>query len=163
MNGANTPDLGRYTAALEQVRYEGQLLWQIFNAFLLAHTVFLAFLLQAGFGSGKAMVSCRPGVFVAGIVGVILCVPWMATYLRSSAYYIFRMAQAREAEPVAWNIIKGQGEAFSAGRSPVIVGEEAYGLPWLGRALRTKRSVPLLIVVFFLSYLSVIVVSGPWW
>jgi len=150
-----------YTNALEQVRYEGQLLWQIFSAFLLAHTVFLAFLLQTAFGSGR-MNSYHPGVFLASVVGGLLCIPWAASYSRSSDYYTFRMAQAREAEPTGWNLLKGEGEQFSAGRS-VKIGTQTHRVSWLGRVLRTKRSVPLLIAFFALVYLGIFALSGPWW
>ncbi len=116
-----------YLTTLEHVRYEGQLLWQIFGAFLLAHTVFVAFLLQATFGSGQ-VAQYRLGTFIAGFSGLLLCIPWMASYLRSSAYYIFRMLQAREKEPSNWSLIKGKGENFSAGK-PVIVSGQTYRIP----------------------------------
>ncbi len=150
-----------YKTALEQVRYEGQLLWQIFNAFLLAHTVFVAFLLQATFGQ-QPIANSRPTVLVAGVIGLALCILWAATYLRSSAYYIFRMAQAREAEPPGWKLLKEAGEEFSSGRQ-VRIGANTYQATWLGRNLRTKRSVPLLIAVFAIIYLGIICISVPWW
>ena len=160
-----TGDLGksnceRYRAALGHVRYEGQLLWQIFGAFLLAHTVLLSFLLRSAFrseGSGY-----QPAVFIAGSLGLFLCLPWLATYLRSSKYYEFRMAQAREAEPKEWNIIAGEGEAFSAG-CQVRIGNKCYCICWLGRILRTKYSVPLLIGAFALAYTAVVILHGLGW
>lgn len=148
----------RYRTALEQVRYEGQLLWQIFGAFLLAQTVFLAFLLQTAFSKH----GYQPAVFFPGLLGLFLCLPWLASYLRSSDYYVFRMAQAKEVEPEGWNIIRGAGERFSGG-NPVEVGGKSYRVNWLGRALRTKRSVPALVLAFALAYAGLIVKCGPWW
>lgn len=151
---------GRYRIALEQVRYEGQLLWQIFGAFLLAHTVFLAFLLQSAFNGDSP--GYRLSVFFPGLLGLFLCLPWFASYLRSSDYYIFRMAQAKEAEPEDWNIIRGNGEVFSKGDS-VEIGGRFYRVNWLGRVLRTKRSVPALVLAFALAYAGLVVWRGPWW
>jgi len=150
-----------FTKALEQVRYEGQLLWQIFGAFLLPHSVFLAFILQNAF-NGDALTLSRPGVFIASVVGFLLCIPWVASYSRSSDYYIFRMAQARAAEPPGWDLLHGAGEKFSAGNS-VVIGGTHYRVKWLGRALRTKYSAPMLILIFALAYVAVAVISGPWW
>jgi hypothetical protein len=93
---------------------------------------------------------------------LLLCIPWIATYLRSSAYYRFRMAQAREAEPPDWRLLKGAGEEFSAGKK-VKVGANMYQLSWLARTLGRKWSVPTMIVLFVLVYLSVVFTSGPWW
>jgi len=150
----------RYRAALEHVRYEGQLLWQIFHAFLLAHTVFLSFLLNSAFRSESS--GYQPAVFFPGLLGLFLCLPWFASYLRSSAYYKFRMAQAKETEPEDWNIIGGKGERFSRGL-PVTIGDECYRIHWLGRILRTKRSVPALILAFALAYAGLVIWCGPWW
>lgn len=151
----------KYQSVLEHVRYEGQLLWQIFGSFLLAHTVFLAFLLHSALGS-EQIVGYHPGPFFAALAGLLLCVPWAASYLRSSAYYIFRMAQAKEAEPPNWDIIRRTGEKFAAGKK-VTVGRKTYRIGWLARVLRTKRSVPLLIVVFVMIYLTLFILNGPWW
>jgi len=157
----DSDSIREYLTALEHVRYEGQLLWQIFGAFLVAHTVFLAFLLQATFG-GEQVVQYRLGTFIGGFIGFLLCIPWMASYFRSSAYYIFRMLQAREKEPSEWNLIKGKGEDFSAGKC-VTVSDETCQVPWIARLLPTKRSVPLLIIVFAVVYATVVIVSGPCW
>lgn len=150
-----------YLSALEHVRYEGQLLWQIFGAYLLAHTVFLAFLLHAIFAAGS-VVQWRIATFIAGVIGLLLCVPWMASYLRSSAYYVFRMAQARAKEPSGWNLIGGDGKDFAAGKRVTVDGE-SYQIPGIAQVLRTKRSVPLLVAVFAVVYLGVAVASAPWW
>ena len=128
--------LQKYQIAIETMRYEGQLLWQIFNAFLLAHTVFMAFLLQAAFNLQAG--SHNIGSFIAGVIGILLCIPWMATYQRSSEYYIFRMIQAREAEPDGWGFLKDKSEDFSAGKA-VQIGNSTYRVNWLARVLRTKR------------------------
>ena len=160
MNEDST-NIQEYLTALDQVKYEGQLLWHIFSSFLLTHTIFVAFLLHSSFGA-TTFFNYRIGSFVAGFVGLLLCLPWAGSYLRSSAYYIFRMAQAREKEPQNWDLIRNKGELFSAGEE-VNIGNEPYEISGLAKVLRTKRSVPLLIIVFAFVYLFVIIASGPWW
>lgn len=150
----------RYNAALEHVRYEGQLLWQIFGAFLLAHTIFLAFLLPSAAESARW--HSAPAVFWPCVVGLTLCVPWFATYFRSSAYYMFRMAQAAAAEPSGWNLLKGDGQRFSDGEEVVMIGEKPYRPNWIARHLRTRRSVPMMIWAFVVLYGFLAISSGPW-
>jgi len=158
----NTAELdhSKYTVALKILIQEGQLYWQTYGAFLLAHTVFLAFLLQS--------ISCspatvwRPGAFVAGILGFLLCIPWLAALLRSSANHTFRMAQAKSAEPHGWNLLKIDGENFAEGNS-VTINDQQYRIPWLPRILRTTFSAKTLIALFAVAYLIAVYLSGPWW
>ena len=158
MTAAQDPD-ERFTHALEQARYEGQLLWQIFGAFLLPHTVFVAFLLQSVFNNH--MPDYEPAVFFPGLLGAVLCLPWYASYSRSSDYYIFRMAQAKAVEPPDMGLIAGAGERFSDGEQ-VEVGGKPYRIKRLGRVLRTKKSVPVLILTFLGVYLALVIWRGPW-
>ena len=150
-----------YREALELVRYEGALMWQIFGAFLLAHTVFLAISLGTAL-DGSVLVSWRLGAFCAGLLGLLLCLPWWSSYRRSSSYYILRMAQAREKEPPNWDLIDGVGRRFSNGNC-VMVGGQCHKIRGAAKWLRTKRGVPALIISFVLAYAFVIAVSGPWW
>lgn len=150
-----------YREALEWVQYEGQLLWQIFGAFLLAHTVFLALALGTAL-EGEAFLEWRWGAFAAGIFGLLLCAPWWASCRRSSAYYVFRIAQAREKEPRDWELLRGVGERFSDGEC-VVIGEKHFQIRGSARWLRTRRGVPMLIVTFALAYAFIVAVSGPWW
>ena len=148
----------RYQIAVENMRYEGQLLWQISNAFLIVHTVFMAFLLQTTFSQNAKCQSY--GLFLAGLIGVLLCIPWMASYQRSSHYYIFRLFQAREVEPEGWDILKNKGEEFSSGQK-IRIGKSTCQINWLARVLRTKRSVPLLILTFASTYILIAIISWP--
>jgi hypothetical protein len=154
------PQRERYEAALQVVVYEGQLLWTVFGAFLLAHTVFLAVLLQ-GVGDAR-LPSNISGGFWPAVIGLFLCIPWITAYLYRSKWYNFRMAQARDAEPDGWNLVAGVAKEFADGHEVRIAGEwfQQRGLP---RALRTKQSAPLLVAVFAIGYITVLIVTGPWW
>jgi hypothetical protein len=153
---------GRYIQALEHVRYHGQTMWQIYSSFLVAHTIFLTVLLQSILG--MQINSDHPSgsylyVIYAGI-GLGLCILWRATYDRLQSYYIFRMAQAREAEPTGWNLIKGDGEKFSAGEEVIIKGKP-YRIKWFPRMLQTGPA-SWLIGCFDLAYLVIIFLDIGW-
>lgn len=152
-------NLELYQVAILQVRYEGQLLWQRFAAFLTPHTIFLAFVLHAF--SNRQFPAFNLWIFLAGILGFVLCIPWLAVYVRSSAYYTFRIAQAREVEPSEWQLLAGIAEKFSAGE-PVKV-RDNHRMPWLARKLRTERAGLVMIGIFLLVYFALVVVAGPWW
>ena len=157
---SSSPPNGYYEA-LELVKAAGSLLWQVFGAFLLAHTVLLAVSLGTALDGGK-LVDWRLGAFSAGLLGLLLCLPWWASYRRRSAYYILRMAQAREKEPIGWDLLDGIGKRFSEGE-PVMVAGECHQIKGTANWLRTKRGGPSLVIAFALAYVFVIVVSGPWW
>lgn len=110
-----------YNIAIQQVRYEGQVLWQRFSAFLWPHTIFLAFVLNSAAAHRFAVYS--PGVFWPSVIGLPLCLPWLAVYERSAAYYNFRIAQARAVEPPGWQLLGGTAQDFSAGTSVSVNGK----------------------------------------
>ncbi len=157
----SSPQLNGYQESLELVRYEGSLLWQIFGAFLLAHTVFLGFALSLAL-TEDALAQWQLGSFLLGLMGLLLCLPWWSCFRRNSIYYIFRMAQAREKEPVGWDLVAGKGKRLAEGEC-VQVGGECHQIRGVSRWLRTRRAVPLLIIAFALAYAFVVAASGPWW
>jgi hypothetical protein len=147
----------RYSFIVEELRYQGQILWQVFGTFLLVHTVFLAFLLQSAFGSIQ---SNKPslGIILTGIVGFVLCFLWVASMERSYGYFLFHMAKAREAEPSGWKLFVDDGEKFARGNK-VIIGKEPYRIPLFGRRLKTGSSVHLIIGIFAVVYLFIIFIQ----
>jgi len=151
----------RYSAALDLLGQERQLFWQTFSAFLLAHTVFMAFLLQAV--SRSDIPSWSPGLWLTSWLGFMLCGPWLAAQWRTSAYNDLRMAQAREAEPVPWKLLRDIGQAFAEGNR-VTIEERPFQLPRLIRRLRlrTTYSVMALIGLFAAMYVVIFILTGPW-
>lgn len=143
-----------YKAALEHTRYEGSLLWQIFGAFLLVHTIFMAFIFQAIEFEGER----QWGIIIAGVAGLLMCIPWSASYFRSSKYYELRMAQARQAEPEDWNLIREVGKDFSDGARVEIEGK-LYQNRLLGKVIKTKYSVGAIILIFLALYFSIVLIG----
>lgn len=153
-------NLDEFRIALETMRYEGGLLWQIFAAFLLIHTVFASFLLQTVLV--RELIDFYPSTFIASIVGLILCIPWWASYSRNAAHYRYHLARVRELEPDGWNLYRGLGQDFSAGKK-VKVGYEYYKLSWLAQKVKSGRMIPPVIATFTTIYFAIMIFNGPWW
>ena len=152
----------KYQTAIAQLRHDAQLSWQIFGSFLVAHSLFLAFLLHALVGQQQIVAPSIEVSFVA-LAGFLLGFLWLASHGRSSAYYHLRMAQAKYAEPSGRNLLKEDGENFSKGERVSIGGVPHPRMPYLSRVLSTRYSAPLLIKIFMLIYLIILIRYLPWW
>ncbi len=151
---ANEIEIAKYEAAANNEKYEAEMVWQTFSAFLLAQTIFLAFLLQSSFAK-ENMIKFDLGTNVAAIFGLLICVPWMISFYRSMAFLNLRSEQARLAEPESWNLLS------------VSVEERHYKIAkWIpnkvAKKLTTRCSVVLLIWFFVGIYLIIFFFSGPW-
>ncbi len=149
-----------FKIAHETMRYEGALLWQIFGAFLLIHTVFAGFLAQSEITASS--LEFRPGPFFGAVIGLSLCIPWWASYSRNAAHYRYHLARLRELEPEGWHLYGGDGHAFSSGRRVTVFGE-THELGWFAQRVRSGRMVPPVILVFCFVYAVILIATGPWW
>jgi len=146
--------LEKYKCFLEQLRYDGGLLWRITGVFLLPNSIFLAFLLTVSFEKEKIG---SLGIVVAAIIGCALSFCWLLAYFRSLAFYDFRMAQAKEVEsPLKWNLLTGKHKKFMKGDT-VEIKEYPYVL-WLRwhQKLRTRHAVVTIGILFLLTYLFIL-------
>lgn len=148
-----------YRVALETMRYEGNLLWQIFVAFLIIHTVFISFLFQSLLV--LSAYGFYPGRFFAAVGGLALCVPWCASYSRNAAHYRYHLAKVRLAEQEGWHLYSGCGREFSAGKR-VQVGSEVHQLGWLACRVKSGRMIPPVIVTFVVFYCVILLYTGLW-
>lgn len=144
--------LEKYKCFLEQLRYDGGLLWRIMGVFLLPNSIFMAFLLTVSFG--KERISSQ-GIVVAAIIGCVLSFFWLLAWFRSLAFYDFRMAKAREVELSEWNLLKGKPEKFRRGR-PVRIGKSCKWLT-LCQKLKTRHAVAVIVIMFLVAYLYILV------
>jgi len=147
----NAEKAERYKRFLEQMRHEQNVVWHVFSVFLLPQTIFLAFLLSVSFGK-EGSVGSTLGIIVASIVGLILCVLWLVSYVQCSRSYHFRAAQARDAEPKGRNLMSGDGKKFSDGEWVEAGGKCHQIMPIAPRALRVRYTVPLVIFLFMRVY-----------
>lgn len=149
-----------YLTALEEIRHEGDLLWQQFGSFLLVQSVFLAFLLQSTFRE-SLIIQTNFGSMVSAIIGFMLCIPWYGTFSRTKKFYRFRIAQAKEAEPPNWHFLAERGKNYSEGKE-VIIGEQTFKMKWFERKFKPTNSAIIVICFFAIIYLSIFIASGPW-
>jgi len=88
--------LETYHMLIEQLRFEGELIWTRHQVFIVLNSVIFA----------GISLSNRPNissidiriVYAAATFGVILCVLWFLTTLRSQVYYRYWISQARAVE-----------------------------------------------------------------
>ncbi len=144
--------LEKYKCFLEQMRYDGGLLWRIFGALLLPQAIFLAFLLSAAFGD-KKLTGWSPGAFIAAIAGLSLCVIWLLSYFRAIALYDYSYDRAKKIEPQSWDLLNGPREKFIKGNLP--------WMKWYHR-LRVRQVIPFVIVTFLVIYSFIFILCGPW-
>ena len=83
----------QYDRAIALIQYYVQLFWLIFGAFLLAETVLL--------GAIASVAKDGPNAFVFGgaILGLLLILPWWASFRYNHALYTLRVHEARSLEP----------------------------------------------------------------
>jgi len=144
-----------YQAAAECEKYEGEMVWQTFNAFLLAQTIFLAFLLQSSFGKDY-VVKFELGTNLAAIFGLLICIPWMISFYRSMAFLNLRHKQAKSVEPTGWDLLTKEPVGMKHFIILPAVSEKI--VKWF----TTRCSVLLLIWFFIGMYITIIILSGPW-
>ncbi|MFZ3383051.1 MAG: zinc ribbon domain-containing protein [Candidatus Methanoperedens sp.] len=153
--------IDRYSIAFEHFSNETQISGQIFQSFLLANTVFSSILLQGDFGSGQT--NSNPlGVFMAGIVGLFLCITWAISSYRSYKLFNVRQTQVKEAEPEGWNLLTNYYKFVNEGS--VEIGTKPFRMNWLERLFQQKVSLALIIIAFLMVYFFIVVVTAkPAW
>lgn len=115
-------DCKRYESALALKFYEGQISWQM-NVLFVGLNIGIGTIIQnklQNFVSGDFL------LIIMSIVGITINFFWLGSFRRNNKYYHFRMAQAREAEPRNWNLLKNRGYKFSKGRKINIDGEGVF-------------------------------------
>jgi hypothetical protein len=142
----------RYSAAAEQARHEGDMLWTVYQSFLLAHTFFMGFLLTV---ATSRLGQQRLAVIFSAALGLLACAFWYGSYVRCSTFYLYRMAVARECEPEDWRQLRDRGEQLSDGKVVYVSNgevEQPFQMPRRAMWLRRKRAAPGLIALFVVGY-----------
>jgi hypothetical protein len=153
-----------YEQALSLMEYHTGLLWEEFGVFLLAETVLVGFLGSALVSAMQTqrLVSENLVVFFGSILGILLCIPWYATFQHNYQYYRLRIEQAKRHESVLGTTLLSEGYMLSSGKALTISGTKLR-LPLLARHMPPRRAVPLLISLFAITFLILIIITGPWW
>jgi hypothetical protein len=131
-----------YSFALQLIQYEIQRLWTIFGFFLLAETVLLAAIAQV-FDSEQPVL-----VYAGCVVGLLLILPWWATFENTRRFYLLRLQQAKALEPgVATFLTEGHVLATEGLARGVEMG-------FFLRTMRPQRSGWFLMLVFLLTFVG---------
>jgi hypothetical protein len=149
------PNIARYRAAVELIRVEADRLFQTFAAFLVAEALVAGFLLNAVDQSSEPAV-----IIVAAVFGFVVCGLWYASYERHAETYTFRVAQASEAEPDGWDLLRHRGKDLADGDKVPIPGEREKPFGHAGLAkVKTRCMVRVLMGMFALAFAGLFVVG----
>jgi hypothetical protein len=142
----------QYDRAITLIQYYVQLFWLIFGAFLLAETVLISAI--------AAIAKDGPDAFVFGgsILGLLLVIPWWATYRYNHALYALRIHEARSLEPAVGTFFTNGKELIDRGVSSL---DPKIRIPCLARCLAPRHSVFSLIVVFAVAFFVILVTHLP--
>ncbi|MCC6300844.1 MAG: hypothetical protein IT314_16280 [Anaerolineales bacterium] len=148
-----------YDRAISLMQYQTGLLWQEFGAFLLAETVLIGFL---GTALSQESILIRKNwlIFGGAIFGLILCIPWLSTFLHNYEFYLLRMEQAKRHEVTLGIALLTEGAELD---SELSIGKKVLRQPWLARKLPPRYSVRFLIFFFSVAFGILVVISGPWY
>ena len=157
-NNENNTSEKEYELAISLMQYYTELLWKEFNAFLLTETVLIGFL-----GTILAQEHKIPEknwlVFGGAIFGLVLCIPWLSTFLHNYEYYVLRIAQAKRHETTLGIKLMSEGGKLSSG---LCIDEKVFRHPWLARTLPPRRAISFLIFIFVTAFAILMIISGPW-
>jgi hypothetical protein len=159
-NAASEPTVNkmeRYKMLLDLMKYHQTVIWGSFTAFALTHSIFLGVFARYAIEVGlTTSPQSHWGVIGSAAMGLVLWLPWYVTYQRSNFYFLFRLEQAKRAEPEGLNILRGSMERLTD-YGEVFIEQKRYRLPFLVSRIQTRTIVPLFILgyaaiyVFFLA------------
>ncbi|GEM_PF-2528282 len=147
--------VARYTTALQLVFYEGQIAWQM-NVLFVGLNIGIGTILQ-----NKLYIfsSFDPLTIFMSIIGLVVNLFWLGTFMRNNKYYEFRMAQARNAEPNGFRLVDAYGLDFSKGKIASIPGQPVYKMNWIERKSRNKNAILVAIACFIIGFAALLILS----
>lgn len=169
----------------QRIIFEGNILWQRFSAFLLAHSIILGFigiLIYTNFTlkESEHLNLFNLNFFTVFIIilcffGIIFCLIWGGAYGRSSDYYVLLIdyikiieneicIMTKEAFDFEWHLYGGFFETFSHNRPVIFLSDkicdsssETRSIHWWGRTFQPMMWLPRIIYVFILVYIGLII------
>jgi hypothetical protein len=158
----NEKKIRRYESALNLLFYEGQIAWQL-NIVFIALNAGLATLTNTSLSNGICHFN---GLLLSSsIIGVLINLLWFGTFQRNNKYYNFRVAQAREIEPIEWKFLSDRGYKFSKGKKIEINGKEIepkdvkHKLNIFESLVSNKNAIKAVILLLSLVYVILIIIS----
>lgn len=171
-------DIEQYKSAVKLMSYDGSIMWNIMQVFLLPQSIILTYLLTTPFARavmrtidnargvyanaeniGPLLLKWNPQIFFIALFCFVLCIPWFFLCNRSIASYDFSAINARYLEPEGWKVIGGERTRYFKGKR-VKIGRESLKLKWHSR-IKIRRTSTIIIGVFVTTFLALAVVSSP--
>lgn len=147
----------KYSSALQLLFYEGEISWQM-------NVLFIG--LNVGIGTiiGNSLDDIEKHRYllsIFSIFGFLINIAWLGTFRRNNRYYHFRMAQARNAEPKEWKLLRKNGYKFSKGVEILIKekgiekNDQKHKLTSFEKRASNKFAIELSIWLFILGFLII--------
>jgi len=138
------------------VIHEAQAQWNVSALFVLANSVLAGFIGTNLLQTNKPQPEILTLKILVGI-GLTLTILWFFSNLRTSNWYRFRMAQAKQREPDGWMLFNDDAENESKGDT-IIIKEEEYNLSRffchnLCFNISNLTIVTLMCIIFIVFYL----------
>lgn len=105
------------------------------------------------------LITKNPSIFFLAILGLLISILWLLSYIRLSSYFKFKIAQAKQREPDNWMLLKEDGEAFADGVS-IRIGRDTHNFG-IGK-YSNLAIVPVMVILFMIFYTGVAVSTFPW-
>ena len=139
--------LTRYKLLSKIVLHESKAMWDTAQLFLISNTI-LATIIGALLTTNSGETAFKYRLILIGIslLGLCISILWGFSYNRTTRYYKFRMAQAREIEPEGFNIFNGIPKSVAEGNTHKIDGEK-YSVRVLGWNFQSLKIVNIIIVI----------------
>lgn len=153
-------NIEEYSAALNLLFYEGQIAWQM-NLLFIGLNVGIGAVIG---GFINEIVENRISLSIFSIFGLIINVAWLGTFRRNNKYYHFRMAQARNAEPKEWKLLRKRGYKFSKGFKIIIdekgldSNDKSHKLTWFEKRASNKYAIGVSIWLFIIGFISLLAI-----
>jgi len=168
-------ELEKYKITLDFLKFEATTLWQIFSAFFVAHAIFISFVLTVLANNNTDKIKFVL-LLIASIVGLILAIIWLGTFIGNSDWYYFRMAQAKNAEKIfinwskddKWYLLNKEAFRFVKGKEIYMEMEKTDKLKTkfeedkfpimspIGRIIKNKYAGNIMISIFIVIYILII-------
>ena len=146
-------ELEKYKLLSTVVLHESKAMWETSQLFLFSNTI-LATILGADI-FGRIQHASKIIFWLLPLLGLLISVLWFFSYNRTSRYYKFRMAQARNIEPKDFHIFEGIPNDIANGEIVHVNGKH-YSVRVLGCNFRSLVIVNLIIISFIIFYLLII-------
>lgn len=150
----------KYEIALQLKYYEGQISWQM-NVLFVGLNIGIGTIIQ---NKLEKFTSFDAPTIIMSIIGLVINIFWLGTFLRNNKYYNFRMAQARHSEPSNFSLVNGRGYRFSKGKLVIIPAtpddeESSHKLTQFEQICSNKNAIKVAIFCFLSGFLLLLVLS----